>query len=230
MITAWENKWPTLPHLDFTTVSCHDIDTLCNIWEAVYRWTEVAWVGALIQSFFWTWNKMKLIKKCEVRFTVQDINSTHCSFVQEVRSFTFWEQFTQNHYYLSSVPWTLRQSCASPKTCSASADEKSFFSGPAGYFQYAIKPSRVSVRSAVQRPPQEARYVSTAASASSVAMMSQWNLGHVNTHPGSAVITESRCLLIKEHWDCVQIILWFKLEKKKSIFINFLSDTHNTLR
>lgn len=30
---------------------------------------------------------MKLIKKCEVRFTVQDINSTHCSFVQEVRSF-----------------------------------------------------------------------------------------------------------------------------------------------
>lgn len=29
---------------------------------------------------------MKLIKKCEVRFTVQDINSTHCSFVQEVRS------------------------------------------------------------------------------------------------------------------------------------------------
>lgn len=50
VIAAWENKWPTLPQLDFTTVSCHDIDTLCNIWEAVYRWTEVAWVGALIQN------------------------------------------------------------------------------------------------------------------------------------------------------------------------------------
>lgn len=43
---------------------------------------------------------MKLLKKCEVRFTVQDINSTHCSFVQEVRSLTerFPLRFTQVVY------------------------------------------------------------------------------------------------------------------------------------
>lgn len=119
MIVAWENKWPTLPQLDFTTVSCHDIDTLCNIWEAVYRWTEVAWVGALIQNkcLFLTWNKMKLIKKCEVRFTVQDINSTHCSFVQEVRSWTDCYPLGTIHtnlHKVSRVPWTLKQRCASP--------------------------------------------------------------------------------------------------------------------
>lgn len=44
---------------------------------------------------------MKLIKKCEVRFTVQDINSTHCSFCtgsQELKpTVTLFEQSTQNH-------------------------------------------------------------------------------------------------------------------------------------
>lgn len=49
MVAAWENKWPTLPQLDFTTVSRHEIDTL-DTWEAVYRWSEVARVGALIQN------------------------------------------------------------------------------------------------------------------------------------------------------------------------------------
>lgn len=51
--------------------------------------------------------------------------------------------------------------------------------------------------------------------------MSEWNLGHVNTHPGSAVITESRCLLIKEHWDCV-FKSCFGSSKKRKINIHKL--------
>lgn len=82
---AWENEWPTLPQLNFTTVSRHEIDTRIReklmVGGRVSRSPDSEQVFPLV--FFFLNLKEDEVNQ-EVRWvSVQDINSTRCGFVQE---------------------------------------------------------------------------------------------------------------------------------------------------
>lgn len=183
---------------------------------------------------------MNLIKKCEVRFTVQDIN----------RSWTDCYPLGTIHMKppltVSSVPWTLKESCASPEPARLWFQKKKKRGR-----KFSFQGQQVVSNMQWARPP-----------------WSAWDQQSINLRcfcrklragePSARLVTvaEQRALppVANEIWvTSIRIraapssqsltVSWSKsaetvcsnhtlvqVRKDKSIFINFSSDTHNTLR
>lgn len=121
-----------LPHWDFTTVICHDKYSLQYVRSCLQRWTEVAWVEALNQSFFFFF------------FCLQpEINDQEVEWGEFLYRILTGQELclsviTQSYRFASrgSLPWTFKNKlcftekksrCTAIVTCGGKGD--SLFSG-----------------------------------------------------------------------------------------------------
>lgn len=139
--------------------------------------------------------------------SVQDINSTHCRFVQEAEPTGTLQTV---HTQTPPVNTLNSQSCASPEPARLwPKQNKGFFfspSGPAGCFLHTRKAP------AHRRQPENKTQAAANAGPPYNTLTepgSSWNLGHVNTHPELSSHHRDTVFWSKSASPPVHVVLWF---------------------